>query len=187
MKFAHFSHIWAKPGMTPPSAFMKNCGASFNYAMSSAFDYGFLRPSITSVPDESWDCLRPSLYAIGAGAATHTSRLRIGPMGLHCSALTIPCVWPREDRDCRSGCSAGPHWRLGARFPGNQCGLFPPLSGSTYDLRKSPTLEFVDLHACGIRRDAALLFPTATNFHTDRGPKFSVAAICSGPAFRRCG
>ena len=33
MKFAHFSHIWAKPGMTPQQRYEQSSGESFNYAI----------------------------------------------------------------------------------------------------------------------------------------------------------
>src|SRR6266478_5634157 len=76
MKFAHFSHIWAKPGMTPHQRY-EELWRELQLCDELGFDYGFCVEHHFR-PDESW-MSSPSLYAIGAGARTR--RLRIGPMG----------------------------------------------------------------------------------------------------------
>ncbi|MGC2134746.1 MAG: LLM class flavin-dependent oxidoreductase, partial [Xanthobacteraceae bacterium] len=76
MKFAHFSHIWAKPGMTPHQRY-EQLWRELQACDSLGFDYSFCVEHHFR-PDESW-MSSPSLYAVGAGA--RTKRLRIGPMG----------------------------------------------------------------------------------------------------------
>jgi alkanesulfonate monooxygenase SsuD/methylene tetrahydromethanopterin reductase-like flavin-dependent oxidoreductase (luciferase family) len=76
MKFAHFSHVWNKPGMTPAQRYQQLwdelalCDEEgFDYAV--AVEHHF-RPYEALMPT-------PSVYC--AAAAAHTKRLRIGPMG----------------------------------------------------------------------------------------------------------
>src|SRR6476646_596065 len=76
MKFAHFSHIWAKPGMTPHQRY-EELWRELQLCDELGFDYGFCVEHHFR-PDESW-MSSPSLYAVGAGARTR--RLRVGPMG----------------------------------------------------------------------------------------------------------
>ncbi len=76
MKFAHFSHIWAKPGMTPHARY-EQLWRELEACDELGFDYSFCVEHHFR-PDESW-MSSPSLYAVGAGA--RTKRLRIGPMG----------------------------------------------------------------------------------------------------------
>ena len=76
MKFAHFSHVWNKPGMTAAErygqlwrelALADDCGFDFGFCVEHHFN-----------PNESW-MPSPSIYC--AAAAAHTTRLRIGTMG----------------------------------------------------------------------------------------------------------
>jgi Luciferase-like monooxygenase len=76
MKFAHFSHIWAKPGMTPHQRY-EELWRELQLCDELGFDFGFCVEHHFR-PDESW-MSSPSLYAVGAGARTR--RLRVGPMG----------------------------------------------------------------------------------------------------------
>ena len=76
MKFAHFSHIWAKPGMTPHQRY-EELWRELALCDELGFDYGFCVEHHFR-PDESWSS-SPSLYAIGAAA--RTKRMRFGPMG----------------------------------------------------------------------------------------------------------
>jgi alkanesulfonate monooxygenase SsuD/methylene tetrahydromethanopterin reductase-like flavin-dependent oxidoreductase (luciferase family) len=76
MKFAHFSHIWAKPGMTPHQRY-EELWRELQLCDELGFDYGFCVEHHFR-PDESW-ISSPSLYAVRAGARTR--RLRVGPMG----------------------------------------------------------------------------------------------------------
>ena len=76
MKFAHFSHVWSKPGMTPHQRY-EQLWRELEVADQTAFDYAFCVEHHFR-PDESL-MSSPSLFCVGAGA--RTKRLRIGPMG----------------------------------------------------------------------------------------------------------
>ena len=76
MKFAHFSHVWAKPGMTAHERY-EQLWRELQLCDETGFDHAFCVEHHFR-PDESW-MSSPSLYAVGAGA--RTKRLRIGPMG----------------------------------------------------------------------------------------------------------
>ncbi len=76
MKFAHFSHVWNKPGMTPAQRYQQ-LWDELALCDEHGFDYAFavehhFRPYEALMPT-------PSVYC--AAAAAHTKRLRIGPMG----------------------------------------------------------------------------------------------------------
>ncbi|HEX6511141.1 MAG TPA: LLM class flavin-dependent oxidoreductase [Chloroflexota bacterium] len=76
MKFAHFSHVWNKAGMTAAERYQQ-LWRELELCDDLGFDYAFavehhFRPS------ESW---MPSPAAYCAGAAAHSKRMRIGPMG----------------------------------------------------------------------------------------------------------
>ncbi len=75
MKFAHFSHIWAKPGMTPHQRY-EELWRELQLCDELGFDYGFCVEHHFR-PDESW-MSSPSLYAV--------------------SRSTIPYGWPRRLR-----------------------------------------------------------------------------------------
>ena len=76
MKFAHFSHVWNKPGMTAAERYHQ-LWRELALADELGFDYGFSVEHHFN-PNESW-MPAPSIYC--TGAAAHTRRLRIGPMG----------------------------------------------------------------------------------------------------------
>jgi alkanesulfonate monooxygenase SsuD/methylene tetrahydromethanopterin reductase-like flavin-dependent oxidoreductase (luciferase family) len=76
MKFAHFSHVWNKPGMTAAARYHQ-LWRELALADEIGFDYGFSVEHHFN-PNESW-MPAPSIYC--TGAAAHTRRLRIGPMG----------------------------------------------------------------------------------------------------------
>jgi alkanesulfonate monooxygenase SsuD/methylene tetrahydromethanopterin reductase-like flavin-dependent oxidoreductase (luciferase family) len=134
MKFAHFSHIWAKPGMTPHQRY-EQLWRELQLADALDFDYGFCVEHHFR-PDESW-ISSPSLYAIGAGA--RTQRLRVGPMG-----YIVPLYHPLRlaEEIAIVDQMLGGRMELGL-VPGINADYFRPF-GVDYDLRKSPTLEFVD-------------------------------------------
>lgn len=76
MKFAHFSHVWNKPNMTPAQRYQQ-LWDELALCDEHGFDYAFVvehhfRPYEALMPT-------PSVYC--ATAAAHTRRLRIGPMG----------------------------------------------------------------------------------------------------------
>src|ERR1041385_8599833 len=133
MKFAHFSHIWAKPGMTPHQRY-EELWRELQLCDDLGYDYAFCVEHHFR-PDESW-ISSPSLYAVGAGA--RTKRLRIGPMG-----YIVPLYHPLRLAEE----IAIVDQMLGGRM---ECGLVPGINadyfrpfGLDYDLRKTPTLEFV--------------------------------------------
>ncbi len=76
MKFAHFSHIWRKPGMTPGQRFAQ-LWRELELADSLGYDYGFTVEHHVD-PNESLS-VSPPLYI--AGAAARTQRMRLGAMG----------------------------------------------------------------------------------------------------------
>jgi len=90
MEFAHFSHIWAKPGMTPHQRY-EELWRELQLCDEIGFDYGFCVEHHFR-PDESW-MSSPSLYAVGAGARTR--RLRVGPWVISSRSI-IRCGWQRR-------------------------------------------------------------------------------------------
>ena len=134
MKFAHFSHIWAKPGMTPHQRY-EELWRELRLCDDLGFDYSFCVEHHFR-PDESW-ISSPSLYAVGAGA--RTKRLRIGPMG-----YIVPLYHPLRlvEEIAIVDQMLGGRMELGL-VPGISAEYFKPF-GLDYNFRKSPTLEFVD-------------------------------------------
>jgi len=133
MKFAHFSHIWGKPGYTAHQRY-EELWRELKLCDELGYDYAFCVEHHFR-PDESW-ISSPSLYAVGAGA--RTKRLRIGPMG-----YIVPLYHPLRLAEE----IAIVDQMLGGRM---ECGLVPGINadyfrpfGLDYDLRKTPTLEFV--------------------------------------------
>lgn len=134
MKFAHFTHIWNKPGQTPHQRY-EELWRELELCDALGFDYGFCVEHHFR-PDESW-MSSPALYAVGAGA--RTKRMRVGPMG-----FIVPLYHPLRLAEE----IAIVDQMLGGRM---ECGLVPGINadyfrpfGLDYDLRKTPTLEFVD-------------------------------------------
>ena len=76
MKFAHFSHVWAKSGLTPGERY-NQLWREIELCDKLKFDYAFCVEHHFR-PDESL-MSSPSLFATGAGLKT--KNLRIGPMG----------------------------------------------------------------------------------------------------------
>jgi alkanesulfonate monooxygenase SsuD/methylene tetrahydromethanopterin reductase-like flavin-dependent oxidoreductase (luciferase family) len=133
MRFAHFSHVWGKSGMTPHQRYeqlwreLQLCD-ELNFDFSFCVEHHFR-------PDESW-MSSPSLYAVAAGM--RTKRLRVGTMGY---------VVPLHDPLRLAEEIAIVDQMLGGRL---ECGLVPGITpayftpfGIDYNFRKSPTLEFV--------------------------------------------
>ena len=118
MKFAHFSHVWAKPGMTPHQRY-EELWRELDLCDELGFDFSFCVEHHFR-PDESW-ISSPSLYAVGAGA--RTKRMRIGPMGYIVPLLSSAAA--RRGNRHRRPDARRPHgMRAGAR---HQPRLFPPL------------------------------------------------------------
>ena len=76
MKFAHFSHVWNKPGMNAAERY-DQLWRELALADELGYDFGFCVEHHFN-PRESW-MPSPSIYC--AMAAAHTRRLRIGTMG----------------------------------------------------------------------------------------------------------
>jgi alkanesulfonate monooxygenase SsuD/methylene tetrahydromethanopterin reductase-like flavin-dependent oxidoreductase (luciferase family) len=133
MKFAHFSHCWGKPGMTPHQRY-EQLWRELMLADELGFDFSFCVEHHFR-PDESW-MSSPALYAVGGSA--RTKRLRVGTMG-----FVVPLYNPlrlAEEIAIVDQMSGG---RL-------ECGLVPGITaayfepfGIDYNFRKSPTLEFI--------------------------------------------
>jgi alkanesulfonate monooxygenase SsuD/methylene tetrahydromethanopterin reductase-like flavin-dependent oxidoreductase (luciferase family) len=84
MRFAHFSHVWAKVGMTPHQRY-EQLWRELALCDALGFDYGFsVEHHFTR--RESW-MSSPNLYAVAAGA--RTARIRLGAMG-HVVSLHHP-------------------------------------------------------------------------------------------------
>ena len=134
MKFAHFSHVWGKPGMTAHQRY-EQLWRELELCDQVGFDYAFCVEHHFR-PDESW-MSSPALYAVAGNA--RTKRLRVGAMG-----FVVPLHHPlrlAEEIAIIDQMSGG-------RF---ECGLVPGISpgyftpfGIDYNFRKSPTFEFVN-------------------------------------------
>ncbi|MEJ2375736.1 MAG: LLM class flavin-dependent oxidoreductase [Pseudolabrys sp.] len=134
MKFAHFSHIWNKPSLTPHQRY-EQLWRELMLCDDLGFDYSFCVEHHFR-PDESW-MSSPALYAVGAGA--RTKRLRVGPMGFivplyHPLRLVEEIAIVDQMLDGRMECGL---------VPGISADYFKPF-GIDYNFRKSPTIEFVD-------------------------------------------
>ena len=156
MKFAHFAHIWGKPGMTPHQRY-EQLWRELRLCDDLGYDYGFCVEHHCR-PDESW-MSSPSLYAVGAGM--HTKRMRVGPMGY---------IVPLYNHLRLAEEIAIVDQMLGGRM---ECGLVPGINpdyfkpfGLDYAFRKSPTLEFVSYLRAAYGETQPFSFH-GDNLHTD--------------------
>lgn len=156
MYFAHFSHIWGKPGMTPHQRY-EQLWRELQLCDDLRFDYSFCVEH-HFCPDESW-MSSPSLYAVGAGA--RTKHLRIGPMG-----YIVPLYHPLRlaEEIAIVDQMLGGRMELGL-VPGINARYFTPF-GLDYNFRKSPTLEFVDYLKAAYGDSQPFSFH-GENHHTD--------------------
>jgi alkanesulfonate monooxygenase SsuD/methylene tetrahydromethanopterin reductase-like flavin-dependent oxidoreductase (luciferase family) len=156
MKFAHFSHIWAKPGMTPHQRY-EQLWRELALCDEVGFDHSFCVEHHFR-PDESW-MSSPSLYAVGAGA--RTKRMRIGPMG-----YIVPLYHPLRlaEEIAIVDQMLGGRMELGL-VPGISPDYFRPF-GVDYGQRKSPTFEFVDYLRAAFGEVQPFSFH-GEEFHTD--------------------
>ena len=166
MKFAHFSHIWAKPDMTPHQRYEELWG-ELHLCDALGYDYAFCVEHHFR-PDESW-ISSPSLFAVGAGA--RTKRLRVGPMG-----YIVPLYHPLRLAEE----IAIVDQMLGGRM---ECGLVPGINadyfrpfGLDYDLRKTPTLEFVAYMRAAYGETQPFEF-RGDNFHTVEPTRLAVQPV----------
>ena len=171
MKFAHFSHIWAKPGMTPHAA-LRAALARAALCDELGFDHSFCVEHHFR-PDESW-MSSPSLYAVGAGA--RTKRLRIGPMG-----YIVPLYHPLRlaEEIAIVDQMLGGRMELGL-VPGINPDYFRPVRPR---LRPAQIADagIRRLHARGVRRDAAVLVSRPGISHRQR-PHFGDAGAAPASA-----
>ena len=133
MQFSYFSHVWAKPEMSPYQRYEQLCRelelcdqVGFNHAFCVEHHFR---------PDESW-MSAPSLFSVAAGIKT--KNLRIGPMGF-IPALYYPLRLVEEIAIIDQ--MLGGRMELGL-VPGINPAYFEPFGGG-HENRKSPTLEFV--------------------------------------------
>ena len=156
MKFAHFSHVWGKPGMTPYQRY-EELWRELQLCDRLEYDYSFCVEHHFR-PDESW-MSSPALYAIGAGA--RTSRMRIGPMG-----FIVPLYHPLRlaEEIAIVDQMLGGRMELGL-VPGINADYFRPF-GLDYSHRKSPTLEFVEYMRTAYGETQPFSFH-GEEFHTD--------------------
>lgn len=76
MRFAHFAHVWGKPGMTPHQRY-EQLWREIALCDELGFDYAFsVEHHFT--PQESW-MSAPNMYVAAAGA--RTKRIKLGAMG----------------------------------------------------------------------------------------------------------
>ncbi len=134
MKFAHFAHVWGKPGMTVAERYAQ-LWRELKLADELGFDYGFCVEHHFR-PDESW-MSAPSLYSVAAGMQTR--RIRLGGMG-HIVPLHNPIRLVEE--------IATADQMLGGRL---EVGLVPGINASyfrpfdvDFQKRREVTLEFVE-------------------------------------------
>ena len=134
MKFAHFAHIWTKPGMTPHERY-EQLWRELMLCDELGFDYGFCVEHHFT-PHESW-MSSPSLYTVGAGM--RAKNMRIGPMG-----YVVPLYHPLRLAEEIAIIDQMLNGRLEIGLvPGINAKYFEPF-GLEYRFRKSPTIEYLD-------------------------------------------
>lgn len=133
MRFAHFAHVWVKPGLTPAQRY-EMLWRELKVADDNNFDYGFCVEHHFR-PDESLisSC---NLYTVAAGQ--HTKRMRVGPMGhivpLHNPVRLIEEIGMADQM-------VGGRMEVGL-VPGILPLFFPPF-GANFDDRRGVTQEYV--------------------------------------------
>ena len=156
MEFAHFSHVWAKPGMTPHERYEQEW-RELALCDQTGFDYAFCVEHHFR-PDESL-MSSPSLFCVGA--AMHTKRMRIGSMG-YIPALYNPLRLVEEIAMVDQMLDG--RMELGL-VPGINPAFFEPFGGAFGD-RKSPTMEFVEYLGVAFGEKRPFSF-SGENFHTE--------------------
>ena len=161
MKFAHFTHIWAKPNMTPHERYERALARAAIVRRTRLRPVVLRRASRLFAPTRA-GCRRRSLSTRSA-PARGPKRMRIGPMGYIVPLLSSapPC---RGNRHRRSD-ARRPH---GARPSAESINpdYFRPF-GLDYGQRKSPTLEFVDYMRAAFNPETQPFSYHGREFHTD--------------------
>ena len=155
MKFSYFSHVWAKPGMTPHDRY-EQLWRELELCDEVGFDHAFCVEHHFR-PDESW-MSSPSLFTTGGGV--RTKNLRIGPMG-YIPALYDPLRLVEEIAIIDQ--MLGGRMELGL-VPGVNPAYFEPFGGG-HENRKSPTMEFVSYLKTAFCEEQPFSFD-GTNFKT---------------------
>ena len=136
MKFAHFSHVWTKQGMTAADRY-EQLWRELELADDLGFEYGFavehhFNPKESLMPS-------PSIYC--AGAAAHTKRMRVGPQG-YITSLYDPIRLVEEvavlDNVLNGRLEVG-------LISGVLPGFFEHFRGADYERRSAVTQEFIPL------------------------------------------
>jgi len=163
MKFAHFAHVWGKPGMTAAERYAQ-LWRELRLCDELGFDYGFCVEHHFR-RDESW-MSAPGLYAVGAGL--QTKQIRLGGMG-HVVPLHHPL------RLCEEIAIADQ--MLGGRLevglvPGINPSYFPPF-GADFADRRAVTLEFVEFLKAAFAGDGSFSFDG--KYHKAKDVSFAVS------------
>jgi alkanesulfonate monooxygenase SsuD/methylene tetrahydromethanopterin reductase-like flavin-dependent oxidoreductase (luciferase family) len=162
VKFAHFAHVWGKPGMTPAQRY-KQLWKELQLCDELGYEYGFCVEHHFR-PDESW-MSAPNMYAVAAGA--RTKRIRLGGMG-HIVPLHEPVRLAEEialaDQMLEGRLDVG-------LVPGITPTYFPPF-GAEYGTRREETLEFVGFLKAAYTDDRA--FDFNGKFHQYKDVKLSI-------------
>ena len=134
MKFAHFSHVWGKSGMSPGDRF-EQLWKELQVSDETGFDYGFCVEHHFR-PDESW-MSAPNLYTVGGAA--RTKQIRLGGMG-----HVIPLHHPIRLAEEIAVADQMTHGRVEVGLvPGITPSYFGPF-GADFESRRAHTLEYVD-------------------------------------------
>lgn len=132
MKFAHFAHVWTKPGMTPHDRY-EQLWRELELCDALGFDYGFCVEHHFT-PHESW-MSAPSLFTVGAGM--RTKNIRLGPMG-----YVVPLYHPLRLAEEIAIIDQMLDGRMEIGLvPGIMGSYFEPF-GLDYTTRKTPTMEY---------------------------------------------
>ena len=165
MKFAHFSHVWAKAGLNPAQRY-EQLWRELQSCDKLGFDYGFCVEHHFR-PDESL-MSAPQLYTLAAGA--RTKRIRLGGMG-HIVPLHQPLRLAEE--------LAIADQMIGGRLeiglvPGILPAYFAPFKVD-YASRREVTLEFARFLKTVYTENAS--FDFEGKFHQHIGVKLAVNPI----------
>jgi alkanesulfonate monooxygenase SsuD/methylene tetrahydromethanopterin reductase-like flavin-dependent oxidoreductase (luciferase family) len=165
MRFAYFSHVWGRPGMTPAQRFAE-LWDEVETAEESGFDYAFsVEHHFT--PQESW---MPSPAVFCTGAAARTSRIRVGPMG-YVPALHHPLRLAEEVATLDQVLDGRLEVGLASGVTPDFFGPF----GADFERRKELTTEAVDLIRASAAADDPIEFTGPG--HQVSGPALSFGTV----------
>jgi alkanesulfonate monooxygenase SsuD/methylene tetrahydromethanopterin reductase-like flavin-dependent oxidoreductase (luciferase family) len=148
MKFAHFSHVWSKPGLSPAQRY-EQLWRELALADDLGFEFGFTVEHHFN-PNESW-MPSPSIYCAGAAARTH--KMRHGPMG-----FVAPLYDPIRIAEDAAVLDNVLNGRLEL---GLVAGIVPDFFGpyrADFKNRRHLTHEAVTLVKCALSSDGAFSF-----------------------------